>query len=466
MVCEGNVDITVIGAGYVGLVTAACLAKFGHTVICVEQDRTRVASISAGNCPIFEPGLPELLRSMIRKGALRITSDMTGAVRSARAIFIAVGTPSKPDGSANISQILDCASRVAADSCPGAVIVVKSTVPVGTSRTVLRMVTAGRAANQLSVALNPEFLREGSAVKDFERPDRIVVGLQDKNARNVMRQIYAPLTRQGYPLLETSYENAELIKYASNAFLALKVTFANELADLCEAVRGNFEDVTKGVGLDNRIGPKFLKAGPGFGGSCFPKDTRAFASTGERYGARQTLVERVIAANEDRKIKVAQRILALLGPTPKDKCVCIWGIAFKANTDDIREAPALAIIQHIEAAGVRVRAHDPQAMGAAEKVLSATEFFDKPEEAAEGVDLVAVLTEWTVYKSIDFNSLAKVVKRRVIADFRNIVPKQVVTNAGFELVLVGNGVHHASPLAHVEEKSVVGGLLVLQSAST
>ena len=458
-------NITVVGAGYVGLVAAACLAKFGHKVICVERDRARVASIAAGNCPFFEPGLPELLRSMIRKNSLRITSDMTDAVRSARAIFIAVGTPSKPDGSADIGQVLDCAFQAAADASAGTVIVVKSTVPVGTSKAVLRMVRAGRAANRLSVVSNPEFLREGSAVKDFEEPDRIVVGLRDNNARDVMREIYEPLTRRGCILLETSCENAELIKYASNAFLALKVTFANELADLCEAVRGDIEDVTKGIGLDSRIGPKFLKPGPGFGGSCFPKDTRALAVAGERHGARQTLVERVVAANEDRKVKVAQRILALLGPAPGGKCVCIWGIAFKANTDDIREAPALTIIRHLEAAGVRVRAHDPEAMEAAKEVLPATEFFDTPEAAAEGTDLIAVLTEWAVYKSVAFASLAEVVKRRVIVDFRNIVPKNVVTTAGFQLVLVGSGVHQPIPATGMSRSMSKRGEQALPASS-
>lgn len=437
-------EICVIGAGYVGLVTAACLAKIGHKVVCVERDISRVENLLRGVCPIYEPGLPEIIENMQHQRVLRFTADMKDAVQSADAIFIAVGTPSRDDGSSDISQVLDCASQVAEYAEHGAVIITKSTVPVGTNKVIRRVVQSARPNARLKVASNPEFLREGSAVKDFDEPDRIVIGFSEKSAGEVLKKIYKPLTDKGFQLVQTSCENAEIIKYASNAFLALKVTFANELSDLCEAAGGNMEDVAHGVGLDGRIGPKFLNAGPGYGGSCFPKDTRAMAYMGRKFRARQTLVETVVERNETRKQQIAQRILLALGANVKTKSVCVWGIAFKANTDDIRDAPALTIIKHLEDAGVKVRAHDPKAMNAARKALPKTRFFATPQEAARGVDMIVVLTEWAEYKDVAFKPLADVVKGRLIADFRNLLPRNAVTAAGFQLFTVGKGMDRPS----------------------
>ncbi len=439
-------EICVIGAGYVGLVTAGCLSKIGHTVVCVERDKTRVKKLEMGECPIYEPGLPEIIKSSKALGTLRFTLNLQDAVQSAKAIFVAVGTPSKDNGSSDISQVLECVAQVAEYAQHGAVIITKSTVPVGTNRSVRQVVHSVRPNAKLTVASNPEFLREGSAVKDFDKPDRIVIGFSEKSAGEILRKIYKPLTDKGFALVQTSCENAEIIKYASNAFLALKVTFANELSDLCEASGGNIKDVAFGLGLDNRVGPKFLNAGPGYGGSCFPKDTRAMAYMGQKFGTRQTLVETVIKRNELRKLQIAQRILATLGTNPKGRSVCIWGIAFKANTDDIREAPAITIIKVLENAGVNVRAHDPQAMGHARHALPKTQFFSSPEEAAEGADIIAVLTEWDSYKRIDFDTVAANMKGNTLMDFRNFLPKSSVKAAGLQIISIGSSTDNTSHL--------------------
>lgn len=439
-------EICVIGAGYVGLVTAACLSKIGHTVSCVERDRARVKKLANGECPIYEPGLASIIKKSMLNGSLRFTYHMQDGVQNAKAIFVAVGTPSREDGSSDISQVLESAEQAANFANVGAVIITKSTVPVGTNRAVQRVVYSARPDGKLTVASNPEFLREGSAVKDFEEPDRIVIGFKKNSAGETLRKIYKPLTDKGFALVQTSCENAEMIKYASNAFLALKVTFANELSDLCEALGGDMKDVALGLGLDGRIGPKFLKAGPGYGGSCFPKDTRAMAHMGRKFGARQTLVETVIERNEARKLQIARRILAVLGSNAKGKSVCIWGIAFKEGTDDIRDAPAITIIKVLENMGVNVRAHDPEAMGQARHVLPKTQFFSSPEEAAEGTDLIAILTGWESYKRIDFDTVAANMKGDTLMDFRNILPKSSVKAAGLRIISIGSSADNTSHL--------------------
>ena len=437
--------ICVIGAGYVGLVTAACLAKIGHKVTCLERDSDRLNMLSRGICPIYEPGLQAIIERAQLQEALDFTNNMKLAASFADVIFVAVGTPPRDDGSSDLTQVLDCVSEVSEHAKQGAVIVTKSTVPMGTNKLIRRIVESARPNARLKVASNPEFLREGSAISDFEAPDRIVIGSNEKSASNTLKKIYEPITSKGVQLILTSCENAELIKYASNAFLAMKVTFANELSDLCEVAGGEMDEVVRGLGLDNRIGPKFLNPGPGYGGSCFPKDTRALAHMGRTFGARQTIVEAVIDGNKSRKENTAKKILGMLGPNPVGKVVCVWGLAFKANTDDIRDAPSVSIIGYLESAGIKVRAHDPKAMKAAETLLPMTSFFSTPLEAAKGADLIIALTDWAEYREIEFKKLAVVVRKRFIADFRNFLPGKKVTASGFRLFTIGKGMGKQQP---------------------
>ena len=457
--------ICVVGCGYVGLVTGACLSKLGHTVVCVDRNKERIYELKMGVCPIYEPGLPEILNTSTELGTLSFTSDIRTAALGARAIIVAVGTPTMNDGSSDTSAVLESVTRLAELAEHDAVIIIKSTVPVGTNRVVRRLVESTRPTANLTVGSNPEFLREGSAVKDFNEPDRIVIGFGDRVAGEVMREIYRPLIDNGAHLIQTSCENAEIIKYAANGFLALKVTFANELSDLCEVAGGNMEEVANALGFDSRIGSKYLIPGPGYGGSCFPKDTRALAHIGQNFGARQTLIEAVIARNEVRKEQIAQRILTSLGRNVRGKSVCIWGVAFKANTDDIREAPAVTIIQRLEDAGVKVRAHDPKAMEHARRVLPVTKFFTDPEEAASGVDVVAVLTEWPIYRDIDFKIVAEVMNGNLILDFRNFLPRTSVTFAGLRLATIGNGADQRALFASEDPRVLVNGTQLSENSN-
>lgn len=418
--------IVVLGAGYVGLTTSACLAQLGHDVTCCDIDMARIAALSDAEVPIYEPGLADLIRTEIRAGRLHFAADATGPASAAAAVFLAVGTPSTADGDIDLSYVKAAATGIAPHLRPGAVLVVKSTVVAGTAQRLMRLVAAGRKRNDVAVASNPEFLREGSAIKDFLQADRIVIGVDDARSEAVLRDVYKPLTRAGVPLVVTRTVDAELIKYAANALLALKIGFINDVADLCEAMGGDVTAVADGIGRDRRIGPAFLAAGPGFGGSCFPKDTRAFASTGRRHGAPQPLIEALIEGNENRKRAMARRII---NAVPAGGRVAILGTSFKANTDDVREAAALTIVPLLLEAGIEVHAHDPQP-GAARQSLSAAHWHQSALSAARHADAVVILTEWDEYRSLDMLRLADAMSGHMLLDFRNVVPADQAVAAG------------------------------------
>ncbi|MFN0264917.1 UDP-glucose dehydrogenase family protein [Tepidamorphus sp. 3E244] len=429
--------ICMIGAGYVGLVSGACFSEFGFNVTCIDLEQSRIDNLNNGVMPIYEPGLDDLVARNAEEGRLTFTTDFDATVAECDVIFIAVGTPSRRgDGEADLKYVYDAARSIARVMKPGAVIVTKSTVVVGTNRKVKEIIAEERPGVAFSVASNPEFLREGSAIEDFMRPDRVVVGVEDDVAENALRRLYRPLSLRDAPMVVTTLENAEITKYAANAFLAMKVTFINEVANLCERAGGNVQEVASAIGLDNRIGPKFLHAGPGFGGSCFPKDTRAFAATGKRYGAPQTLIEQVIEINETRKLDMADRILATLDD-PASSTVAVLGIAFKPNTDDIREAPSLAIVERLLKAGVTVRAHDPEAMENAKAVLPDVTFCDSALEAATKADAVVIVTEWNAYRGMDLSRLAGVMSGNQLVDLRNVFRADDVEGTGLTLSGVG-----------------------------
>jgi UDPglucose 6-dehydrogenase len=429
--------IVMIGAGYVGLVSGVCFSEFGFNVACVDIDQARIDRLNRGEVPIYEPGLDELIHRNREAGRLTFTNALEPALAEADVVFIAVGTPSRRgDGEADLGYVHAAARQIAAAMRPETVVVIKSTVVVGTCRAVREIIAAERPGVPFSVASNPEFLREGSAIEDFMRPDRVVVGVEDARAERVMRRLYRPLYLRETPMVVTSLENAELAKYASNAFLAMKVTFINEMANLCEKVGGNVQDVARAMGLDNRIGPKFLHAGPGFGGSCFPKDTRAFAATGRRFGAPQHLVETVIEVNEARKEDMAERILQAVGD-PQGKTVGVLGLAFKPNTDDIREAPSLAIIEMLKQAGVHVQVHDPEAMDGAKATLDGVRYCDSPYEVGHGADAVVLVTEWNSYRALDLKVLSERMRGRLLIDLRNVYRPEELNGTGLTLIGVG-----------------------------
>lgn len=429
-------QVTIIGTGYVGLVSGICFSEFGFEVTCVDLDADKIDALNKGVLPIYEPGLDRLMEQ--NRQRLTFTTDFDAAVAQADVVFVAVGTPSRRgDGEADLQYVHAAAKQIAGSMKPETVIVLKSTVVVGTNAEVQKIIEAERPGVPFSLASNPEFLREGSAIEDFMRPDRVVVGVRDKRAETVLQQLYRPLYLRDAPIVVTTPENAELIKYAANAFLAMKITFINEVADLCEQTGGNVQEVAKAIGLDNRIGGKFLHAGPGFGGSCFPKDTRAFAATGRKYGAAQNLIESVVRVNETRKKSMAQKILSELGDAPRGKTVGILGLAFKPNTDDMREAPSLAVIPVLEAAGVDVKAHDPQAMEEAKAFLPDTQFCDSAEDAITDVDVAVIMTEWNVYRALDMHTVKSLMHGDVVIDLRNIYPVDAVEDAGLTYVSVG-----------------------------
>ncbi|MGJ8532871.1 MAG: UDP-glucose dehydrogenase family protein [Alphaproteobacteria bacterium] len=429
-------QVTIIGTGYVGLVSGICFSEFGFEVTCVDLDSDKIDALNEGVLPIYEPGLDRLMEQ--NRQRLTFTTDFDAAVAQADVVFVAVGTPSRRgDGEADLQYVHAAAKQIAGSMKPETVIVLKSTVVVGTNAEVQKIIEAERPGVPFSLASNPEFLREGSAIEDFMRPDRVVVGVRDKRAETVLQQLYRPLYLRDAPIVVTTPENAELIKYAANAFLAMKITFINEVADLCEQTGGNVQEVAKAIGLDNRIGGKFLHAGPGFGGSCFPKDTRAFAATGRKYGAAQNLIESVVRVNETRKKSMAQKILAELGDAPRGKTVGILGLAFKPNTDDMREAPSLAVIPVLEAAGVDVKAHDPQAMVEARAFLPDTQFCDSAEDAITDVDVAVIMTEWNVYRALDMQTVKNLMRGDLVIDLRNIYPVDAVEDAGLTYVSVG-----------------------------
>lgn len=429
--------IAMIGTGYVGLVSGACFAEFGFAVTCVDKNVDIIARLNAGEITIYEPRLDDLVERNVRDGRLSFTTDLAGTVADADVIFIAVGTPSRRgDGEADLQYIFAAADEIAAAMNPGAVIVIKSTVVVGTNAQVRDRIRTIRTGVPFSMVSNPEFLREGSAVEDFMRPDRVVVGAEDERGREAMRRIYRPLYLRETPMIMTSLENAEIIKYAANAFLAMKVTFINQVADLCESAGGNVQEVAKAIGMDKRIGPKFLHAGPGFGGSCFPKDTRAFAATGRRWGAPQRLVEEVIAINEARKQAMGARILEAAEQSGA-RTVAVLGIAFKPNTDDIREAPSLDIVPLLQKAGLTVRAHDPVAMDVASKALPGVTWCHSAYDAVTGADVTVLLTEWNAYRALDMARVATLMKGKTFVDLRNVFSARDVEGTGLVYQSVG-----------------------------
>jgi UDPglucose 6-dehydrogenase len=432
--------VAMIGTGYVGLVSGACFADFGHHVTCVDKDADKIASLARGEVPIFEPGLAELVKTNLRQGRLVFSTELAAAVQSADAVFIAVGTPSRRgDGHADLSFVYAAAREIAAALDGFTVVITKSTVPVGTGDEVERVIRQARPDADVAVVANPEFLREGAALRDFKHPDRIVVGSNDARARERMAQLYRPLYLNAPPLLHTDRRTAELIKYAANAFLAMKITFINEIADLCEAVGADVQEVARGIGLDNRIGTKFLHAGPGFGGSCFPKDNLALIKTGQDHAAPLRLVETVAAVNDQRKRAMARKVAAALGGQLRDKCIAVLGLTFKPNTDDMREAPSIALITALHDMGARVRAYDPAGMEQARALLGEVTYCDDAYACAEGADALVIVTEWEQFRALDLARLKQSMARPVVVDLRNVYRPDEMARHGFTYVGVGRG---------------------------
>ena len=430
--------VTMIGSGYVGLVSGACFADFGHEVVCVDKDEGKIARLLAGQMPIYEPGLDDLVERNVAKGRLRFTTDLADGVKDADAVFIAVGTPSRRgDGHADLSYVYAAAEEIGRALTGFTVIVDKSTVPVGTGDEVERIIREANPGADFAVASNPEFLREGAAIDDFKRPDRIVIGSDDPRALDVLRQVYRPLYINKSPIVEMSRRAAELTKYAGNAFLATKITFINEIADLCEKVGANVQDVARGIGLDNRIGSKFLHAGPGYGGSCFPKDTLALLKTAQDCDAPQRIVEAVVAVNDNRKRAMGRKIVAAMGGEARGKTVAVLGLTFKPETDDMRDSPAIAVIQTLQDAGATVKAYDPEGMEPAKKVLENVVYCDGPYTAIEGADAVAIVTEWNEFRALDLKRVKSLLNSPVLVDLRNIYVPAEMKALGFNYSSVG-----------------------------
>ena len=433
--------IVMIGSGYVGLVSGVCFADFGHDVVCVDKDVAKIEALKAGRIPIYEPGLEDLVAKNVRDGRLSFTTDLAGPVGEADAVFIAVGTPSRRgDGHADLTYVHAAAREIAMAVAGFTVVVDKSTVPVGTGDEVERIIRETNPQADVAVASNPEFLREGAAISDFKRPDRIVVGTSDERARTVMDEIYRPLYLNTSPMIFTDRRTAELIKYAANAFLAMKITFINEIADLCEKVGADVQQVARGIGSDGRIGAKFLHAGPGYGGSCFPKDTLALVRTAEENGSPVRLIETTVAVNDQRKRAMAHKIIAAAGGDVRGKTIAVLGLTFKPNTDDMREAPSLSIVQALQDAGATVRAHDPEGTEQARPMLPGVVFCRNAYEAAEGASAVAIVTEWDQFRALDFDRLKSTMAAPVLVDLRNIYRPEEVTRHGFSYSSIGRGV--------------------------
>ena len=430
--------VAMIGTGYVGLVSGACFADFGHVVTCIDKDAGKIARLQRGEIPIFEPGLETLVASNVAAGRLGFSTDAADAVRSADAVFIGVGTPSRRgDGYADLSYVYAAAEEIAGLVEGFTVVVTKSTVPVGTGDEIEAIFSRVRPDADVAVVSNPEFLREGAAIEDFKRPDRVVVGTTDERAQGVMRELYRPLYLNETPILFTARRTSELIKYAANAFLAMKITFINEMADLCEAVGADVQQVSRGIGLDKRIGSKFLHAGPGYGGSCFPKDTLALVRTAADAGAPTRLIETTVEVNDARKEKMADKIIAAMGGDVAGKTVALLGLTFKPNTDDMRDAPSLAIVPALQAKGARIRAFDPEGRHEAEKLLSDVHYASGPYEAAEGADAVVIVTEWDQFRALDLERLKAALTAPVLVDLRNIYQPGLLLELGFRYYSVG-----------------------------
>lgn len=429
--------IAVIGSGYVGLVSGACLSEFGHQVVCIDMDAGKIQRLRAGEIPIYEPGLEDLVERNAGAKRLSFSTDIAD-IAGAQAIFIAVGTPSRRgDGHADMTYVHSAAKQIAENLKDYAVIVTKSTVPVGTGREVARIMRETNPKAEFDVASNPEFLREGAAINDFMRPDRVVIGTNGERAKEVMRQIYRPLFLIDTPIVFTKLETAELIKYSANAFLAMKITFINQIADLCEQVGADVHDVARGIGLDGRIGGKFLHPSPGFGGSCFPKDTRALIQTARDFGAPLSLIEATLDFNEERKTRMAERIVAALGGKPEGKTVAVLGLTFKPNTDDMREAASVTILPALQKRGVKIRAHDPEGMAEAKKQMPDLDYRNDPYEAIDGADALVILTEWNSYRSLDLDRVKALLKAPVFIDLRNIYRPGEMQAAGFRYSSLG-----------------------------
>ncbi|MES2335565.1 MAG: UDP-glucose/GDP-mannose dehydrogenase family protein [Pseudomonadota bacterium] len=431
--------IAMIGTGYVGLVSGACFSDFGHDVVCVDRDAGKIERLNRGEVPIFEPGLEALIARNTAAGRLSYTTDLAAAVDGAEAVFIAVGTPTRRgDGHADLTFVMAAAAEIGQALTGYAVVVTKSTVPVGTNRKVAEALREANPKAAFDVASNPEFLREGAAIDDFMRPDRVIVGAETARARKVMAELYRPLSLREFPMVYTGLESAELIKYAANAFLATKITFINEIAALCEKVGADVKTVARGIGMDGRIGDKFLHAGPGYGGSCFPKDTKALARIGQDHAAPMQIVETVIKVNEEVKRRMIEKIVDLCGGSLRDKTVAVLGVTFKPNTDDMREAPSLTIVPALVGAGARVRVSDPQGRHEGEALLPGVKWVDNPYQAANDADLVVLLTEWNEFRGLDLAKLARRMATPQMADLRNIYDPAEVREAGF-VAYVGVG---------------------------
>ena len=430
--------IAIVGAGYVGLVSGACFADFGHHVICVDNDAKKIAALNLGKIPIHEPGLAELVAANIQQGRLHFVTDMKSAVESAEVVFIAVGTPSRRgDGHADLSYVYAATREIAAHLKESTIVVTKSTVPVGTGDEVEQIIRHENPDKNVAVVSNPEFLREGAAIRDFKHPDRIVVGTNDPRARSVMAEVYRPLHINKSPIMFTDRRTAELTKYAANSFLATKVAFINEIADLAEKVGANVQDVARGIGLDNRIGPKFLHAGPGFGGSCFPKDTLALIKTGQDNEAPLRIIETVVAVNEQRKRAMARKVAGAFGGNIRGKSIAVLGVTFKPNTDDMRDAPSIPLITALQDMGAGVRVYDPVGMDEARKVFDNVTFCENAYECAKGCHALVIVTEWEQFRALDLKELASIMACSVIVDLRNIYSPEEVTRSGFLYCGVG-----------------------------
>lgn len=442
--------IAVIGTGYVGLVSGACFAEFGSEVVCVDKDRSKIDALKNGEIPIFEPGLDDLVERNVGANRLSFTTEIKEAIEGAEAVFIAVGTPSRRgDGHADLTYVFEAAKEIALHLKDYAVVVMKSTVPVGTCRKVEELIRATNPKAKFDICSNPEFLREGAAINDFMRPDRVVIGVRTKEAEDLMKRLYRPLYLLETPMVVTTPESSELTKYASNAFLATKISFINEMADLCEKTGADVQDVARGMGLDGRIGKKFLHAGPGFGGSCFPKDCRALSQIGYEYDLDLKIVNSVLSINDERKEKMATRICQASGGNVKGKKIAILGITFKPNTDDMRESPSLDIIPALQKAGAQVRATDPVGISEAKPLFSQDViWFEDPYEAAKGADIVVILTEWNEYRFLDLDRLKEVMTHPCVVDLRNIYKPQEMVEKGFFYHSIGRA--SVAPAPHIE----------------
>ena len=430
--------VAMIGAGYVGLVSGACFAELGHTVTCVDKDAGKISALRSGEIPIYEPGLAELVARNVRAQRLAFTTAVAEAVEDAAAVFIAVGTPSRPaDGLADLTYVYQASREIARALRGYTVVVTKSTVPVGTGDEIARIIADIKPDADLSVVSNPEFLREGAALDDFMAPDRVVIGTDDERARAIMHELYRPLAEKGTPIVFTARRGAELIKYAANAFLATKITFINEIADLCEQANADVQEVAHGIGLDHRIGPKFLSAGPGYGGSCFPKDLLALLKAGLDFGVPIRSIETIISINDQRKRAMARKVIAACGGSIRGRTIAVLGLTFKADTDDMRESPSVAIITALQDAGARVRAYDPQGMAQARSILDGVDFAHDAYACAEGADALVVMTEWNEFRGLDLGRIKSLLQRPILVDLRNIFRPEAMVEHGFTYLSVG-----------------------------